>query len=238
MTYYELLQISPHASTEEVEQAYRRLARKIHPDLNPGDPHGATGRMRELNKIREILTDPCQRARYDEGLARAEDAQRADFFTSVSGAREKYPGNSSGNQERYPMKEKKNSKGLIMVLFAAAICLGIMLGYWFHQNRGPVVTPQPVMETAPTGGKEQGPGSAKSVLKPGHKDSPSASLPPVQAKRVEIIGPGSTRAEVLKVLGPPKSSKLDPYSNEETLDFGSLQLVLRDGRVRYGTTNR
>jgi curved DNA-binding protein CbpA len=238
MNYYELLQISPRASAEEVDQAYRRLARKLHPDLNPGDPHGATGRMRELNKIREILTDPEQRARYDEKLAGASDEYRADFFTPVYNGKEKYPGNSSRNRERYPMTVKENSRVLVMVLFAAAICLGILLGYWFHQNQRPVVTPMPAVESTPTNVKEHGSLPVKPDLEHGRKDISSVPLPPAQTKRAEVIGPGSTRAEVLKVLGPPKSSKVDPYSNEETLDFGSLQLVLRDGRVRYGTTSK
>jgi hypothetical protein len=238
MNYYEFLKISPRASAEEVDQAYRRLARKIHPDLNPGDPHGATGRMRELNKIREILTDPEQRARYDEKLAEPSDAYQADSFAHVSNVREKYPGNLSRNRERYPMTEKKNSRVLIMVLFTAAICLGISLGYWFHQNQRPVVTPLPSVESAPMSGKDQGSLPVKPALRPGHNNVPTANLPPSQTKRAEVIGPGSTRAEVLRVLGPPKSSKVDPYSNEETLDFGSLQLVLRDGRVRYGTTSK
>src|SRR6266851_5551115 len=70
MTYYEVLEIDSRASTEDVERAYRRLARKVHPDLNAGDAAKAETRMKLLNEIRETLTDPLMRAGYDERLRR------------------------------------------------------------------------------------------------------------------------------------------------------------------------
>jgi len=68
MTYYEVLEIDSRASTEDVERAFRRLARKVHPDLNAGDASKAEARMKQLNEIRETLTDPLLRAGYDERL--------------------------------------------------------------------------------------------------------------------------------------------------------------------------
>src|SRR6266852_2528192 len=68
MTYYEVLEIDGRASTEDVERAYRRLARKVHPDLAAGDPAKAEARMKLLNEIRDTLTDPLLRAGYDERL--------------------------------------------------------------------------------------------------------------------------------------------------------------------------
>jgi molecular chaperone DnaJ len=75
--YYELLGVSRNATQEEIKRAYRRLARRYHPDANPGDP-AAEDRFKELNKAYSILGDPDKRQRYDafgpegvEGVAAA-----------------------------------------------------------------------------------------------------------------------------------------------------------------------
>ena len=69
MNFYESLNLTPSATTEEIEEAYRTLARKVHPDLNRDDPTPAEARMKLLNRIRETLTDPDSRAKYDRELA-------------------------------------------------------------------------------------------------------------------------------------------------------------------------
>ena len=65
--YYELLGVPPDASREEIHSAYRRLARRYHPDVNAG----GDGRVRfhELSDAYEVLHDPAQRARYDRSMA-------------------------------------------------------------------------------------------------------------------------------------------------------------------------
>jgi DnaJ-class molecular chaperone len=65
--YYELLGVSPDASPQEIQSAYRRLARRYHPDLNAGGDAGA--RFNELSDAYEVLHDPAQRARYDRSTA-------------------------------------------------------------------------------------------------------------------------------------------------------------------------
>ncbi|MCI0717408.1 MAG: J domain-containing protein, partial [Acidobacteria bacterium] len=70
MNFYEALNLAPSATTEEIEEAYRTLARKVHPDLNQHDKMPAEARMRLLNQIRDTLTDPDRRAAYDRELSR------------------------------------------------------------------------------------------------------------------------------------------------------------------------
>jgi len=62
---YEILGVDRNASQEEIKKAYRRLAKKYHPDLNPGDKE-AEQKFKEINEAYEILSDPQKRAQYDQ----------------------------------------------------------------------------------------------------------------------------------------------------------------------------
>ena len=63
--YYTTLGVSKTASENEIKQAFRRLARKHHPDLNPRDK-GAEAKFKEVNEANEVLSDPEKRKKYDE----------------------------------------------------------------------------------------------------------------------------------------------------------------------------
>ncbi len=63
--YYATLGVDKNASDRDIKQAYRRLARKYHPDVNPGDK-AAEARFKEINEAYEVLSDPERRRRYDE----------------------------------------------------------------------------------------------------------------------------------------------------------------------------
>jgi DnaJ-class molecular chaperone len=63
--YYSTLGVAKTATAKEVKQAYRKLARKFHPDLNPNDKASET-RFKEINEAYEVLGDPDKRKKYDE----------------------------------------------------------------------------------------------------------------------------------------------------------------------------
>jgi len=63
--YYKILGVSKSASEKEIKAAYRKLARKYHPDVNQGDAK-AEARFKEVNEAHEVLSDPEKRRRYDE----------------------------------------------------------------------------------------------------------------------------------------------------------------------------
>ena len=71
---YEVLGISKGATEKEIKSAYKKLAKKYHPDLNKGPE--AEAKMKEINKAYEILSDPKKREMYDEF---GEKAIEADF---------------------------------------------------------------------------------------------------------------------------------------------------------------
>jgi curved DNA-binding protein len=63
--YYATLGVAKTASEKELKQAFRKLARKYHPDVNPGD-HSAEAKFKEINEAYEVLGDPEKRKKYDE----------------------------------------------------------------------------------------------------------------------------------------------------------------------------
>lgn len=63
--YYEVLGIAKGASEDEIKKAYKKMARKYHPDLNPGDKE-AEEKFKEVNEAYEVLSDPNKKARYDQ----------------------------------------------------------------------------------------------------------------------------------------------------------------------------
>ena len=63
--YYEVLGITKGAGEDEIKKAYKKMARKYHPDLNPGDKE-AEEKFKEVNEAYEVLSDPNKKARYDQ----------------------------------------------------------------------------------------------------------------------------------------------------------------------------
>src|SRR5512135_1314291 len=63
--YYATLGVGKNASEKEIKQAYRKLARKFHPDVNPGNK-AAEARFKEINEAYEVLGDPAKRPKYDQ----------------------------------------------------------------------------------------------------------------------------------------------------------------------------
>lgn len=98
--YYKILGIEKKSSQEEIKKAYRKLARKYHPDLNPND-HEAEKKFKEINEANEVLGDIENRKKYDKY---GKDWQHADEFDQAERqqrqrqqTRSSYQDQSSGN---------------------------------------------------------------------------------------------------------------------------------------------
>jgi DnaJ-class molecular chaperone len=81
--YYQILGVGRNSTEKEIKQAYRRLARKYHPDVNPGNK-SAEARFKEINEAQEILTDPEKRKKYDQFGNQWQSAEQ--FAKSAQGA--------------------------------------------------------------------------------------------------------------------------------------------------------
>src|SRR3989442_11014238 len=84
--YYEALGVSRDAAPDQIKKAYRKLARKFHPDLNPGNK-ASEERFKEINEAYEVLSDKEKRRRYD---ALGKDWKSGMDFTPPPGA-ESFP---------------------------------------------------------------------------------------------------------------------------------------------------
>ncbi len=93
--YYKILGIDRNASEKEIKQAYRSLARKYHPDINPGDK-SAEAKFKEINAAYEVLSNPEKRKKYDQF---GEQWEYADQFAK------------SGGQERVRWDFNRSSTG-------------------------------------------------------------------------------------------------------------------------------
>ncbi len=80
---YEVLGVSRGASADEIKSAYRRLARRYHPDVNPGD-HEAEEKFKEIGNAYSILSDPDRKARFDQ-YGSTDEMPQDPFFGGQAG---------------------------------------------------------------------------------------------------------------------------------------------------------
>ncbi|MEO7989362.1 MAG: DnaJ C-terminal domain-containing protein [Chryseolinea sp.] len=91
--YYKILEIDKIASADEVKKAYRKLARKFHPDLNPNDKD-AHKKFQQINEANEVLSDSEKRKKYDQY---GKDWEHAEHFEQFRQNQSHHGGNAGGN---------------------------------------------------------------------------------------------------------------------------------------------
>ena len=103
--YYKTLGIERNATEKDIKKAYRRLARKHHPDVNPGDK-ASEEHFKEINEANEVLTDPEKRRKYDELGSNwqqwertGQDPRNFDWSQYFSGAQQQQRGGPQARAE-------------------------------------------------------------------------------------------------------------------------------------------
>lgn len=106
--YYKILGVDRNATQDEIKQAYRKLAKKYHPDLNKDDP-SAEGKFQQVNEANEVLSDPEKRKKYDEY---GEHWKHADEFKQEREAYSRAQQQHGGSGYWYSMNDGEFTEGL------------------------------------------------------------------------------------------------------------------------------
>jgi curved DNA-binding protein CbpA len=245
MTYYEVLEIDSRATSEEIERAYRRLARQVHPDLHPGlgaaERTKAEARMKLLNEIRDTLTDPLLRAGYDDRL-RLEALQRGGASPATARVPEPAPPRTDADAATHEADERRGRPALWVGAFVAALgagVVGIALLSGARRASGPGA---PVADPGAGISIDARLDAAPLLVSP---VAPKHAAPEPEARPARgrqrgrfVIRIGSTADEVLQALGPPDRYEPGRHAGEAVLLYGRLRLEIRNGRVVGGDAAR
>ena len=98
INYYKILGISKTASEADIKKAYRKLARKYHPDLNPNDKV-AEKKFKEINEANEVLSNPENRKKYDQYGEHWQHAEEYEKVKQQQRSQRSYQGTSGGYSE-------------------------------------------------------------------------------------------------------------------------------------------
>ena len=93
--YYKVLGISKTATADEIKKAYRKLARKLHPDINPNDKE-ANAKFQQLNEANEVLGNPEKRKKYDKY---GKDWENGEEYEKYKQQQQQY--SNAGQQQSY-----------------------------------------------------------------------------------------------------------------------------------------
>jgi curved DNA-binding protein len=226
--YYDVLGVSRSATAKEIGAAFRKLARKHHPDLNAGDKQ-AEARFKELSEAHEVLSDPKKRQLYDEFGSNWASAQAAGVQPGQGGGRVggfRPQGGGPGVQYRTVSPEEVED------MFGDAGGFGDIFGSIFGGAARTRERPQPLDAEAPitVSLAEVYRGTSRMVELPG-------------GRRVEVTVPaGVKEGTVLRVPGLRARVQIapDPLFTREGKDLRvvvpvPLQAALRGGEVAAPT---
>ena len=107
--YYDILGVKKSASAEDIRKAFRKLARKYHPDVNPGDK-AAEEKFKTLSEANDVLSDPKKRKIYDQLGFYSDniDAATADAYARAGGGA---GGPSRASRQGFPAASRRGRAG-------------------------------------------------------------------------------------------------------------------------------
>ncbi|HZY38844.1 MAG TPA: J domain-containing protein [Mucilaginibacter sp.] len=211
--FYYILGLYPNCSLDEIKAAYRKLSKKLHPDLNQGDEYFER-RFRDIKEAFETLRDPQKRRIYDEQLAKFKSAKPAEEFRQQGTSARSY--NNTTDRPRSQPSSAKSGKvrrrgpgvGLSLTLIALAIIIGIYLFRSFtgpERKKLPVYTgtaaaPQPVHK------KHRHKHQAKNLI------AAKTEVKSFDTAKIAVVKPDIMKPMTIKPepLSPPHTVKPEP----------------------------
>lgn len=133
--FYYILGLAPTCSEDQIKEAYRKLSKKLHPDLNQGDEYFES-RFRDIKEAFETLRDPLKRRIYDDQLSRFKES--ADILKQPKAAGEATPGTPRPVWRTAPrpkVRKRGAGLGLTLTLIVLGGILGIYLARSFFGNK-------------------------------------------------------------------------------------------------------
>jgi hypothetical protein len=243
LDYYTVLGISPKASVEEIERAYRTLARQVHPDRNAGDTARAEARMKQLNEIRETLTDPLLRAAYDNQLRRETEAFRPPPPRPSRAARSADPSGRAAppryephphvipflrtEAERRAVEVARPRRGPVVAMLVVTGLIGAGVALLWPRPEPALYPPEVAAPAAPS--PSPNPRPAITVVR-----GDTAAARRAIRKTAKVVALGSSLDEVIVKFGPPDRVESHPAPGDVTLIYGDVKVELRDGKVVGG----
>ncbi len=222
--YYETLGVARTASQKDISIAFRKLARKHHPDLNAGDKQ-AEARFKEISEAHDVLSDPKKRKFYDEFGSQWAAAEAAGVEPGSSRGRARQQG-GPGVQYRTVTPEE------VQEIFGDAGSIGDIFGSIFSGGSRTRGRPQPMEVEAPI---------TVSLAEVYRGASRTVELP--EGRRVEVqVPPGVKEGTVLRVPGLRARVQIapDPLFTREGKDVRvdvpvPLRIAFQGGEVAVPT---
>lgn len=145
--YYEILQVSPHATIEEIKVAFRKLARRYHPDLHPDNPN-AEAEFKRICEAYEILSDTAQRRTYDRlGVPQQRETTLNPYNFYVQGAKKILEKDYRGAIDKYNQAIRLNPN------FVEAYLKRAEMRYKLGDDRGALEDCRQALEIDPNYGE-------------------------------------------------------------------------------------
>jgi hypothetical protein len=240
LTYYEVLGVPQNASIDQIERAYRTLARKVHPDLHGAEGVRADERMKQLNLIRETLSDPLLRAAYDDRLRRERPAPRpsappptppAPAPAAAAPTRSGYRPHphvvaflrtEAERQQMQPPGRQRRSPVLAFLAVGGIGAAVVLL--WPEPVRPPPPPPTTVVMPA-------APAHDGVVVVRGDQTATRKAV----RKSGKVVPVGFTFDEVVSKFGPPDRVETGSLPEDMVLIYGQSRVEMRDGKVVGGS---
>ena len=224
---YAVLGVSRDAGPDEIKQAYRRLARKLHPDLNPGDKSGEE-RFKDVNNAYQLLGDPEKRKRFDAGEIDETGAERPrqQYYRDYAGSPQAERYASDAGYADFDDGEDPFADLLRQAAHARANRRGQDLHYRLPVTLADAIEGGTRRLTLPTGG------TLDVAIPAGVVDGQVLRLRGKGAPGVGEGGPGDALIEI-EVLPDPRFQR---YGDDIALELPvSLHEAVLGGRIRVPT---